>query len=87
MVILDCGKLTEEQIFNNIRKYDTPEERTYMLSDKVLLSEIREYAKFSEEYKQGHQKYGIKYIDTSYERDNKLNEAFEYIIKQIKGDK
>lgn len=84
IVVLGCSKLTKEQFLNNIRKYDTPNDRTYYLGEFNLSMELEYYVKKTKEDKSKCQELGLTYIDTSNNRDKQLDKALEIIKEKLK---
>lgn len=84
VIVLGCSKLTQEQFLNNVRKYDTPNDRTYYLGDFSLSMELEYYVKKTKEDKNKCQELGLTYIDTSHDRDIQLDKAFEIIKEKLK---
>lgn len=83
IIVLGCYELTKEQFLDNIRKYDTPNDRTYYLGDFILSNELEYYVKKTKEDKNKCQELGLTYIDTSNNRDIQLNKAFEIIKDKL----
>lgn len=84
VIVLGCSELTEEQFFNNIRNYDTPNDRTYYTGSLFLRMEVEHYVNKTKEDKAKCQELGLTYIDTSNNRDVQLDKAFEIIKEQLK---
>lgn len=83
VVVLGISSITAEEFFKNIRKYDTCEERTFYQNDFMLMNEIECYIQDSCKYKKQCDELGLVYIDTSTERDKRLDEAYQIILKKI----
>lgn len=83
IIVLGCPKLTEEQFFNNIRKYDTPYDRTYYLDDYNLSRELEYYVKKTKEDKIKCERLGLTYIDTSNNRNENIEKAFELVKEKL----
>ena len=83
-ICLGYPNITKEEVVSNWRKYDTDLDWTKKKSDEKLLmyanSEIENSKKLQEEC----EKYNIKFVDTSKNRNEKLKELLEYVIEEIK---
>ena len=84
ILFLGYSNLNKEKVFNNWKKYDTPEDWTYKKTDDELLKYAEQYVKDSKEFQTECEKYHIKYVDTSYNREKILKELLEEIINIIK---
>ena len=84
MICLGYPSITPEEVVKNWRKYDTELDWTHKKSNDELIeiatSEIENSKKLQSEC----QKHNIKFIDTSFDRNNKLNELVDYVINSIK---
>lgn len=79
VLCLGLGNLTAEDMVEQCLKYDTEDSWTYGLSREYLLEHAQDWYKCNEMLKQECPKYNIKYIDTSKDRLNILNEILENI--------
>lgn len=86
IIVLGCSELTKEQFFSNVRKYDTPNDRTYYLGNHSLSMELEYYVEKTKEDKIKCQDLGLTYIDTSNNRDTQLDKAFEIVKEKLKED-
>lgn len=77
--------ITKEEAVANWRKYDTELDWTKYKSDEKLLHYAESEIKNSRFLKKECQKYNIKFVDTSYNREKVLNELLEYIIEMEKN--
>ena len=79
--------ITEEEMFNDIKRYDTEDDWTYWVSDEELRGDVRWFLQrnrfFSDKFKQ----YNIKTFDTSHNREEVLNEIVAIYTKQDKKTK
>ena len=82
-ICLGYPNLTEEQVLNNWKKYDTENDWTKNKSVEELLVIAKKHIKDSKYLEKECEKYNIKFIDTSYDRDNKLNGLIDYVMKSI----
>lgn len=79
IIILGYSKLTENDLFNNIRKYDQENDWTYIESDNKLKMYCKSFVEESKEKEQIAKEHNYWYVDTSYNRDGILNETFRKI--------
>lgn len=82
-ICLGYPKLTEEEVINNWKKYDTDNDWTKNRSYDDLLTHAKRHIKESKYLEKECKKYDIKFIDTSYNREEVLNELVDYVIKEI----
>lgn len=71
--------ISYEDFFNNIRKYDEKKDWTYSLSDEELLKYVKEIISDGKKIREECQKYKLKFVDTSQNRDEKFNEIIHEI--------
>ena len=71
---LTYNNITEEELYNYIKKYDTIDDWTYWCSEEELKNSVKNFILknkcFDEKFKQ----YNIKSFDTSFDRDKVLND-------------
>lgn len=84
IVCLGLGNLTPEDMVNQCINYDTEESWTYGLPREYILEHAQDWYKCNEMLKKECPKYGIKYIDTSKDRENVLQEIVNNIIDNEK---
>lgn len=77
------SKLTIEEIFNNCRYYDDENQWTSKRTNENLLNHIKKAKKFENKIIEQCKKYNIKYIDTSYNRENIFKELLCEIKRNI----
>lgn len=74
---LTFNHITEQELYDNIKKYDTEADWTYWCSNEELSGNVRYFIDrnryFAEKFKQ----YNITSFDTSYNRDSVLDEILE----------
>lgn len=80
VLCLGLGNLTAEDIVNQCIEYDTEESWTYGLSKEYLLEHAKDWYNCNEMLKIECPKYGIRYIDTSKDRDKVLKEILEKLF-------
>lgn len=73
-----------EEKLNQIRKYDTKFDWTRNLSDEEALSLFDNHIKTSKRLQEEAQKYGFEFIDTSFERESKVKDFFDELIRSGK---
>ncbi len=81
VIYLGHGTLCLEDIWKNIRKYDTPEEYSYKRDDETMLKQCREYYEIEKMNIAKCKKYGFIYVDTSTNR----KEVLRKLVNQIKS--
>jgi 2-phosphoglycerate kinase len=83
MICLGYPNLKEEEVLKNWHKFDTDLDWTKNKTDEELLKHANKHIKESLYLKEECNKYNIKFVDTSYNRDEKLNELVDYITDKI----
>lgn len=76
-----CADLTPKENFERIRQNDTIEDYTYYVSDEDLMGRCEIFYNLSKYLKQECQKYNLPFIDTSYNRNEKIEELVNKIEK------
>lgn len=79
IVFLGYPKLTEKELFNNIRKYDKKNDWTYIEPNWRLKLHCEFFVKDSKEKSEIAKKHNYWYIDTSYNREHVLNDTVDKI--------
>jgi len=79
------NNLTEEELYNNIKKYDTEDDWTYWCNDEELKGNVRYFIERNNYYKEKFKKYGIKTIVSSNDRDKVFTEFVETLKKYNKS--
>ena len=92
VVCLGLGDLSADKIFNLCRKHDTDKDWTFEVSDEDLRKHSEEWFAQNEKLKKDCAKYGIKYIDTTKNREKILAKIMSEIEKEdeiffVKGEK
>lgn len=77
---LTFNYITEQELYDNIKRYDTEDDWTYWCDDEELRGNVRYFIDRNEYFTDKFKKYNIESYDTSYDRDNVLDE----IIKKYK---
>ena len=83
VICLGLGNLTKEEIIKLCREHDTEKDWSYNMPYEYLEAHAAKWYETNEEFKIECPKYGIKYIDTTKDRKQALNEALEYITSKI----
>ena len=84
VIFLGHGNMKPEQILDNIRKYDTPEEYSYSRDDKTMMKSINKHIKIDYAIEQKCKLYGFQYFDTSKNREQVLKKILKYICEENK---
>lgn len=79
MLFLGTPKQTIEDHFNEIRKYETEKDWTYDRSDEDVLRHAKRWIAKSKEYEKECKELNIWYVDTSFNREEVLNETLKEI--------
>lgn len=77
VLCLGLGNLKPEDIVEQCLKYDTKESWTYGLPKEYILKHAKDWYNSNEMLKKECPRYGIKYIDTSKNREKILEEILE----------
>jgi len=80
VICLGLGEFSVEDMVNQCLTYDTKESWKYGLSKEYIAKHAKDWYECNEMLKIECPKYGIKYIDTSKDREKILNEILEKII-------
>ena len=81
---LTYNDITEEEMFNDIRKYDSEDDWTYWCNDEELRGNIRWFIERNKFFAAKFKEYGIQTYDTSYNREEVLNEIVNSLEKDSK---
>ncbi len=74
---LTYNDITEQQLYDYIKKYDTEDDWTYWCDDQELKENVKYFIDRNKFFSQMFKKYGIKTFDTSFDRENVLNSIIE----------
>ena len=77
---LTYNDITEEEMYENIKKYDTEDDWTYWCSDEELKGNIKYFLDRNKFFNDKFNEYNIKTYDTSFDRDKVLKK----IISSLK---
>lgn len=83
VIVLGCANITTDEFFENTRIHDTPYDRTYHLGNYRLHMELESCIELSKEYKKDCEKLGLTYIETSHNRKESLEKAYQIIKEKI----
>lgn len=83
LVFLITPGLTIEEHLKEIRKYETEKDWTYGRSEEYMKKHCTYWIQKSVEYEKECQNLDIWYVDTSFDRDLKLQQALKKIEKRI----
>lgn len=74
------SELSPTENFNRIRTYDTKEDYTYYLSDDDLMQRCKRFFKLSKYLKEECKNFNLPFIDTSYNREEKIKSLVNKIL-------
>ena len=80
---LTCNDITAEELYKNIKKYDTEDDWTYWCDDEDLKNNAKYFIERNEYFNKQFKKYNIKSYDTSHDRESVLNK----IIRDLYDNK
>ena len=80
IVVLGYPKLTPQEVLSNVRKYEGKFDYTRALTDDDLLKTISRHVEYSKNFEAECQQLGISFYDTSYNRDEVLNDIIKKFI-------
>lgn len=86
IIFLGYSKITPEEALTNYRKYEKPMDFTCNRTDEELLKHAKHWIESSKIFKNDCQLNNVKYVDTSYNREEVLNELFDEIINLLQDD-
>lgn len=74
--------ITAEERFNILKQYDTPDDYTYFHSDEQNMNDCRDIVQISNWIKKECGIYNLPYVNTTYNRENIINEFIESLCEQ-----
>lgn len=83
IIFMGYSNINEYKALSNYRKYEQPKDWTVKRTDEELLIHAREWINKSKEIKDECEKKGIKYIDTSTNRDQVIKKLKEELVEKI----
>lgn len=84
---LTYNDVTEQQLYDDIKKYDTEEDWTYGYDDEELKGNVRYFINRNKYFNEEFKKYGIKTFDTSLNREKVLNHIIDHLENLENGKK
>ncbi len=81
LIGLTFNEITEQQLYDNIKKYDTEDDWTYWCNEEELKGNVRYFINRNKYFNDKFKEYNIKTYDTSYDRENTLKQVIETIKK------
>lgn len=78
---LTFNDITEQQLYNYIKKYDTEDDWTYWCDDEELKGNVRYFIDRNKYFNEMFKKYEIPAFDTSFDRDKVLSEIIYNLDK------
>lgn len=76
---LTYNHITEEELYNNIKKYDTEDDWTYWVDDEDLKGDVRYFIDRNSYFAKKFKEYKIDSFDTSLDRTKTLDEVMEVL--------
>ncbi len=84
IVFLGYTQLVAEQAFQNYRKYEKETDWTVRKTDEELLDFAEKWVEKSKIFKQDCEKFKIRYVDTSYNREKVLDNLIKELTEELK---
>ena len=78
---LTFNDITEQQLYDYIKKYDTEDDWTYWCDDEELKGNVRYFIDRNKYFNEMFKKYEIPAFDTSFDRDKVLSEIIDNLDK------
>ena len=78
---LTFNDITEQQLYDYIKKYDTEDDWTYWCDDEELKGNVRYFIDRNKYFNEMFKKYEIPVFDTSFDRDKVLSEIIDNLDK------
>ncbi len=79
---LTYNDMTNDELFKIVKKYDTEDDWTYYCNDEELKGNVSYFIETNKYFANKFIEYGIKSYDVSKNREEKLNEIVDEIIKE-----
>ncbi len=83
VIVFGYPSITKKEAIENISKYDTKEDWTYIESSWTIDMLFETNIPLSQEYQKKCQELGIRFVDTSYQRKKVLQELLVWVKEQI----
>ncbi len=74
---LTYNDITEQDLYDNIKKYDTEDDWTYWCTDEELRGNIRYFIERNRYFNEKFKQYNITTFDTSFNREQVLNDILK----------
>ena len=84
---LTFNDITEQQLYEYIKKYDTEDDWTYWCDDEELKGNVRYFIDRNKYFNEMFKKYDITTFDTSYDRDKVLTNIINSLEELENGKK
>lgn len=84
---LTYNNVTEQQLYDCLRKNDTEDDWTYWCSNEELKGNVKYLIKRNRYFDEKFNEYNIKTFDTSKEREKVLKQALKYVEENAYGKK
>ena len=81
---LTYNNITENDLYNNIKKYDTEDDRTYWVNNEELIGEVRYFINRNKYFNEKFNEYNIDTYDTSINRDKIINQILNELEEKCK---
>lgn len=78
---LTYNNISEKELYENIKKYDTEDDWTYYNSDEELLGNVKYFLERNKFFNDKFKKYNIKTYDTSFDRNNIINKVINDLFE------
>ena len=79
---LTYNNISEKELYENIKKYDTEDDWTYYNSDEELLGNVNYFLERNKFFNDKFKEYNIKTYDTSFDRDNIINNIINDLFER-----
>ncbi len=83
---LTFNKITEQQLYEYIKKYDTEDDWTYWCDEEELRENVRYFIDRNKYFNEMFKKYEIATFDTSFDRDKVLSDIINNLDELEKGN-
>ena len=84
IIYLGYPKLTPKEAFENYRKYEKKTDWTVRRTDEQLLEFAEEWTQNSKTFEQDCRKYSVRFVDTSYNREEVLKNLINELKEELK---
>ena len=74
---LTYNDITEEELYHDIKKYDTEDDWTYWCSEEELKGNVKYFKEKNKYFNKMFKKYNIKTFDTSHDRNKVLSQVID----------